>query len=137
MREAKPGGFQTGGFPTFFRERSRLCRGPFRDCSSLVLLIGREREKGRIGKIPAESPDKSGKSRKEQKRTKKEGQVQIGKPPCLKPPRLAALEIKVKPIPQKYFFAFAFVLILIGQMVFCIHVHIDTSPQILLLLSLS
>ena len=41
-----------------------------------------------IGKIP----EKSGKSQKGQKRTKKEGQVQIGKPPRLKPPRLAALE---------------------------------------------
>ena len=42
-----------------------------------------------IGKIP----EKSGKSQKGQKRTKKEGQVQIGKPPRLKPPRSAALEI--------------------------------------------
>ena len=42
-----------------------------------------------IGKIP----EKSGKSKKGRKRTKKEGQVQIGKPPRLKPPRLAALEI--------------------------------------------
>ena len=41
-----------------------------------------------IGKIP----EKSGKSQKGQKRTKKEGQVQIGKPPRLKPPRLAALD---------------------------------------------
>ena len=44
-----------------------------------------------IGKIA----EKSGKSEKGQKRTKKdkkEGQVQIGKPPRLKPPRLAALE---------------------------------------------
>ena len=37
-------------------------------------------------------PEKSGKPQKGQKRTKKEGQVQIGKPPRLKPPRLAALE---------------------------------------------
>ena len=37
-------------------------------------------------------------------------------------------EIKVKLIPQKMFFAFAFVLILTGQMIFCIHAHIDTSP---------
>ena len=37
-------------------------------------------------------PEKSGKSQKGQKRTKKEGRVQIGKPPRLKPPRLAALE---------------------------------------------
>ena len=40
-----------------------------------------------IGKIP----EKSGKSQTGQKRTKKEGQVQIGKPPRLKP-RLAALD---------------------------------------------
>ena len=41
-----------------------------------------------IGKIS----EKSGKSQKGQKRTKKEGQVQIGKPPRLKHPRLAALD---------------------------------------------
>ena len=46
-------------------------------------------------------------------------------------------EIKVKFIPRKYFFAFALVLILIGQMIFCIDDYIDTSPQILLSLSLS
>ena len=40
---------------------------------------------GQIGKIPGKVP-------KGQKRTKKEGQVQIGKPPRLKHPRLAALE---------------------------------------------
>ena len=65
-----------------------------------MLLTGREREKGRIGKIPGPSLSKSGKSRKKsgkpqkgRKRAKKEGQVQIGKPPRLKPPpRLAALE---------------------------------------------
>ena len=44
-----------------------------------------------IGKIP----EKSGKSQKGQKRTKKEGQVQIGKPPRLKHPRLAALDIQL------------------------------------------
>ena len=42
-----------------------------------------------IGKIP----EKSGKSQKGQKRTKKEGQVQIGKPPRLKTPRLGALDL--------------------------------------------
>ena len=67
-----------------------------------MLLIGRERGKGQIGKIPGPSPSKSGKSQKNrespkkdkkgQKGTKKEGQVQIGKPPRLKHPRLAALE---------------------------------------------
>ena len=79
-----------GGFP-LFRERSRLCRRPFRDCSSWARLIGRERGKGQIGKIPGQSPDKSGKSRKnrespKKKRTKKEGQVQIENPPPLKTP---------------------------------------------------
>ena len=129
-----------------------------------MLLIGRERGKGQIGKIPGPSPSKSGKSQKNrenpkkdkkpcpsfpwsfrkyqgkpqkhqgffwpceplktlkrstkhskrprifaarktprkqkdqgkegQGRTKKEGQVQIGKPPRLNPPRLAALEYK-------------------------------------------
>ena len=89
-REAKPGGFQTGGFPLFFGKGPDCVAVPFRDCSSWVLLIGRERGKGPIGKIPK----KSGKSQKGQKRTKKEGQVQIGKPSRLNPPRLAALEIK-------------------------------------------
>ena len=40
---------------------------------------------GQIGKIPGKVP-------KGHKRTKKEGQVQIGKPPRLKHPRLAALD---------------------------------------------
>ena len=90
-----------GCFPLFW-ERSRLCRGPFWDCSSWVLLIGWERGKGQIGKIPGPSPRKSGKSQKNRespKRTKmdKKGQkVQIGKPPRLKPPRLSALEICLK-----------------------------------------
>ena len=44
-----------------------------------------------IGKIP----EKSRKSQKGQKRTKKEGQVQIGTPPRLKHPRLAALDREV------------------------------------------
>ena len=50
--EAKPRSCQTGGFPTFFGTG----RGPFRDCSSQALLIGRERGKGQIRKIPEESP---------------------------------------------------------------------------------
>ena len=45
-----------------------------------------------IGKIP----EKSGKSQKGQKRTQREGQVQIGKPPRLKHPRLAALDTRNK-----------------------------------------
>ena len=88
------------GVSHFFRERSGLCRGPFRG----LFLLGavnrlRKRKRtnrenprtipGQIGKIP----EKSGKSPKGKKnRTKKEGQVQIGKPPHLNPPRLAPLE---------------------------------------------
>ena len=60
-----------GGFP-LFRERSRLCRGLFRDCSSQVFLMGREREKGRFGKFPGPSPSKSGKSRKNRESPKKD-----------------------------------------------------------------
>ena len=79
LREAKPGGFQTGGGVShFFQEWSRLCRRPFRDCSSSLLLIGCERGKGtnrenprtipeQIGKIP----EKSGKSQKRTKKDKK------------------------------------------------------------------
>ena len=62
LREANRGGLQTRGFPPFFRERSGLRRRPFRDCSSSVLLIGQERAEGQIGKIPGQSPDKSGKN---------------------------------------------------------------------------
>ena len=71
LREAKPGVSNPGGFPLFFGERSRLCRGPFRDCSSWVPLIGRERGKGQIGKILGESPGKSGKSRKKSGKSQK------------------------------------------------------------------
>ena len=61
LGEAKPGGFQTGapGFP-LFSGKVRIVSRTLRDCSSLVLLIGRERGKEQIGKIPGESPDKSG-----------------------------------------------------------------------------
>ena len=37
-----------------------------------MLLIGRERGKGQIGKIPGPSPSKSGKSQKNRERTKKD-----------------------------------------------------------------
>ena len=50
---------KTGGFPPFFRERPGLCRGPIRDCASQVLLIGRGRGKGPIGKIPGQKSSKS------------------------------------------------------------------------------
>ena len=66
----------------------------------LVGALNRLRKRKRTNRenprtIPAQIekiPEKLGKSEKGQKRTKKEGQVQIGKPPRLKPPRLAALD---------------------------------------------
>ena len=71
LREGKPGGFQTGAFPTFFGKGPDVVADPFgtvpRRCFFLGggwVLIGRERGKGQIGKIPGECPDKSGKSRK-------------------------------------------------------------------------
>ena len=75
-------------FPTFIG--SWLCRGPFRDCSSQVLLIGRERGKGQIRKSPEESPSKSGKSRKKSGKSQK-GQNRENPP--FEPPRLAALDL--------------------------------------------
>ena len=171
LREAKPGGFKTRVFPTFFRNQEKgvfrrgflqdvrlswpwrsecqmncwaqypwiffvalgvtldsaetpFAKTPFswflifpgkvqivsRTLSGLFLVgaLNRPRKRKRtdrenpwtipeqIGKIP----EKSGKSQKGQKRTKKEGQVQIGKPARLKPPCLAALEI----FTPRYFF---------------------------------
>ena len=73
-----------------------------------MLLIGRERGKGQIGKIPGESPSKSGKSRKNRKSPKKDKKGQkrkdksrSGNPPRLKPPRLAALETNSNIFPRK------------------------------------
>ena len=70
LREARPGGFQPGGFPIFsgkVRIVSRTLSGLF-----LVGAVNRrERGKGQIGKIPGESPDKSGKSRRNRESPKK------------------------------------------------------------------
>ena len=100
LREAKLGGFQTrGGFPLFSGKVqivSWTLSGLF-----LVGSLNRPRKRKMTNRenprtIPEQFgkiPEKSGKSQKGQKMTKKEGQVQIGKPPRLKPPRLAALEL--------------------------------------------
>ena len=98
LREAKPGGFQTRGFPTFLGKVqivSRTLSGLF-----LVGALNRPRKRKRTNREnPGTIPKQIGKSRKnwespkKDKRTKKEGQVQIGKPPRLKPPRLAALDL--------------------------------------------
>ena len=110
LREAKPGGFQTGGFPTFFRERFELCRGPFRDCSSLVLFIGRERGKRQIRKIPQKKRESPKKDKKRQRRKDKSRSGNTH----LKPPRLAALDKRIHIVwlcslhfPQNSIFAFA------------------------------
>ena len=96
LREAKPGCFQTWGFPLFSGKVQIVSR----TLSGLFLVgalnrLGKRKRTNRenprtipvqIGKIPGKVP-------KGQKRTKKEGQVQIGKPPPrLKHPRLAALK---------------------------------------------
>ena len=52
--EMPPKGKVNQGISHFLLERSWLCRGHFREYSLYVLLIGQEREKGRIGKIPEE-----------------------------------------------------------------------------------
>ena len=78
-----------GCFPLFSGKVqivSRTLSGLF-----LVGALNRPRKRKRTNRenprtIPAQIgkiPEKSGKSEKGQKRTKKEGQVQIGKPPCL------------------------------------------------------
>ena len=67
-----------------------------------MLLIGRERGKGQIGKIPGPSPSKSGKSpsrsgksQEGQKRTKKEGRVQNREtPPFETPPVWRPLKLR-------------------------------------------
>ena len=69
-----------------------------------MLLIGRERGKGPIGKIPGPSPRKSGNPRESPKRTKKDKKGRTSpdrKPPRLKHPRLAALDFFL------FFFAIA------------------------------
>ena len=97
LREARPGGFtKPGGFPLL----SGKVQIASRTLSRLFLVGAFDRpgerkrtNRGNPWSIPEQIekiPEKSGKS---QKGPKKEGQVQIGKPPRLKPPRLVALEI--------------------------------------------
>ena len=92
------GGFQTAGFRLFsgkVRIVSRTLSGLFLiGAFSKINRPAEKEEKDKSGKSPEsprenqENPGKIGKA----KRTKKEGQVQIWKPPRLKPPRLAALD---------------------------------------------
>ena len=93
LREAEP-----GEFPTFLGKVqivSRTFSGLFL-VGALILYNRPRKRKGTNRENPRTIPEQiSGKSRKNRespKRTNKEGQVQIGKPPRLEPPRLAALE---------------------------------------------
>ena len=80
LREAKPRGFQTGGFPTFFGKVLIVSR-----TLSGIFCVG-EREKGQSGKISENTGQKSReKIGKVTKRTNQDGQVQIGKPPVGNP----------------------------------------------------
>ena len=91
LREAKPGCFQTRGFPIFLGKVQIVSR----TLSGLVLVgaLNRPRKRKRTDREnPRANRKNPRKIEKVPKRTKKEGQVQIGKPPGLKPPRLAALE---------------------------------------------
>ena len=90
LGEAKPGGFQTGGFPLFLGQVQIVSR------TLSGLFLGTNRENPRtipeqIGKIP----EKSGKSQKGQKGQKRKDKSKSGNPPPprLKPPRLAALDL--------------------------------------------
>ena len=99
LREAKPGGSRPGGFPLLSGKVqivSRTLSGLF-----LVGAVSRPRKtsKAQIGKIPKESPKKSGKSGKigkGQTRTKKDKKGRTSPdretPPFENPPRLAALD---------------------------------------------
>ena len=105
LRKAKPGGFQPGCFPLFSGKVQIVSR-----TLSGLFLVGalnrpRKRKRDKSGKSPdhpranQENPRKTGKV---PKRTKKEGRVQIGKHPRLKPPCLAALDL----IALFFFFRF-------------------------------
>ena len=95
LGEAKPGGFQTGGFPTFLGKVqivSRTLSGLF-----FVGAVDRSRKRKRTNREnPRRVPEQIGKipekSTKSPKKDKKEGQVQIRKPPLLKPPRFSGLQ---------------------------------------------
>ena len=97
LKEAKPGGFQTRVFPIYAGKVQIVSR----TLSGLFLVGALNRPRKRTNRenprtIPEQIrkiPENSGKSQKGQKRTKKEGQVQIRKPPRLNPPRLAALDL--------------------------------------------
>ena len=75
LREAKPGGFQTGGVSHFFGERSRLRRRPLSGLflvGALNRLLCKKEEKDKSGKIPGPSQSKSGKSQKNRESPKKD-----------------------------------------------------------------
>ena len=59
---SQTGVFSNRGVSHFFRERSRLCRGPFRDCSFLVGALNRPRKRKRTNQEnPRTIPEQIGK----------------------------------------------------------------------------
>ena len=89
-----------GGFSTFLGKGPDCVADPFgtvpRRCSSLAEK-GKRDESGKSPDHPQTNRENPGKIGKGRKRTKKEGQVQIGKPPPLKPPVWRDLKIWTPP----------------------------------------
>ena len=102
LRKGQLAGFKPSGFPLLsgkVRIVSRTLSGTVpRRC---FYQINRPRKRERTNR---ENPGKIGKAQERIKRIKKEGQVQIGKPPRLKPLRFVALECLVEiSAPKKIF----------------------------------
>ena len=99
LREAKPGGFQTGGVRTFFGKGPDCVADPFGTVPRRCSYLNRPRKrKGtnrenpqsipeQIGKIP----EKSGKSQRTKKGQKRKDKSRSGSPP-FETPLLAPLE---------------------------------------------
>ena len=78
LREAEPGGFQTGGFPIFFWDKVRIVS---RTLSGLFLVgaVNRPRKRNRTNREnPRTIPGHSSESRKNRESPKKDQKGQIG-----------------------------------------------------------
>ena len=90
LREAKPGGFQTRVFLSFFRERSRLLS---RTLSGLFLVgaLNRPRKRKRTNRenprtIPEQSQENRESPKRDKKRQKRKDKSRPGNPPVWTPP---------------------------------------------------
>ena len=93
VREPKPGGFQTGGFPTFFGKGPDWVADPFgtvpRRCSKNRL----RKRKGTNRENPRTIPEKNRENpKKDEKGHKRKETSRSGETPRLKHPRLVALD---------------------------------------------